>query len=68
MHLGYEVEDLEKEVANAKSQGIEMICFLKMVGIMAFAYLDSAKTNGVMIELVQKDVRDKIMKKLAEGG
>jgi methylmalonyl-CoA/ethylmalonyl-CoA epimerase len=68
MHLGYEVEDLEKEVANAESQGLEMICFLKMVGIMAFAYLDSAKTHGVMIELVQKDVRDKIMKKLSEGG
>jgi methylmalonyl-CoA/ethylmalonyl-CoA epimerase len=68
MHLGYEVENLEKEVANAESQGLEVISFLKMVGIMAFAYLDSAKTHGVMIELVQKDVRDKIMKKLSEGG
>jgi len=67
-HLGFEVDDLEKEVANAKSQGLEMICFLKMVGIMAFAHLDATKTNGFRIELVQKDVRDKIMKKLAEGG
>jgi len=67
-HLGIEVEDLEKEVANAKSQSLKMICYLKMVGIMAFAHFDATKTNGVRIELVQKDVRDKIMKKLAEGG
>jgi methylmalonyl-CoA/ethylmalonyl-CoA epimerase len=67
MHLGFEVEDLEKEVANAESQGLKMIAHLKMVGIMAFAYFDSVKTNGVMIELVQKDVREKIMKKLSQG-
>jgi len=67
-HLGFEVADLEKEVANAKSQGLKMICFLKMVGIMAFAHFDATKTNGVRIELVQKDVRERIMKKLAEGG
>ena len=67
-HLGFEVDDLEKEVANAKSQGLEMICSLEMVGIMAFAHFDATKTNGLRIELVQKDVRDKIMKKLAEGG
>jgi methylmalonyl-CoA/ethylmalonyl-CoA epimerase len=66
-HLGFEVADLEKEVANAKSQGLKMICHLKMVGIMAFAHFDATKTNGVRIELVQKDVRERIMKKLAEG-
>jgi methylmalonyl-CoA/ethylmalonyl-CoA epimerase len=66
-HLGFEVDDLEKEVANAKSQGLKMICHLKMVGIMAFAHFDPKETSGVAIELVQKDVRDKIMKKLAEG-
>ena len=65
-HLGYEVEDLEKEVGNAESQGLEMICYLKMLGIMAFAHFDAAKTNGVRIELVQKDVREKLMAKLAE--
>jgi methylmalonyl-CoA epimerase len=67
-HLGFEVDDLKKEVANAKSQGLKMICHLKMVGIMAFAHFDPKETSGVPIELVQKDVRDKIMKKLAEGG
>lgn len=67
-HLGFEVDDLDKEVANAKSQGLKLICYLKMVGIMAFAHFDATKTNGLRIELVQKDVRDKIMKKLAEGG
>ncbi|MBM3156637.1 MAG: hypothetical protein FJ004_05065 [Chloroflexi bacterium] len=67
-HIGFEVEDLEKEVANAKAQGLKMICHLKMVGIMAFAHFDPAKTNGFRVELVQKDVRDRIMKKLAEGG
>jgi len=67
-HLGFEVDDLKKEVANAKSQGLKMICHLEMVGIMAFAHFDPKETSGVAIELVQKDVRDKIMKKLAEGG
>ena len=67
-HLGFEVADLKKEVANAKSQGLKMICHLEMVGIMAFAHFDPKETSGVPIELVQKDVRDKIMKKLAEGG
>ena len=67
-HLGFEVDDLDKEVANAKSQGLKMICYLKMVGIMAFAHFDPAQANGVRIELVQKNVRDILMKKLAEGG
>ena len=67
-HLGFEVEDLDKEVANAKSQGLKLICYLKMMGIMAFAHFDAAKTDGVRIELVQKNVRDILMKKLAEGG
>ena len=65
-HLGFEVADLEKEVANAEAQGLEMICHLKMVGIMAFAHFDNTKTNGVRIELVQENVRDRIMAKLAE--
>jgi methylmalonyl-CoA/ethylmalonyl-CoA epimerase len=65
-HLGFEVADLEKEVANAEAQGLEMICHLKMVGIMAFAHFDNVKTNGVRIELVQENVRDRIMAKLAE--
>ena len=65
-HLGYEVADLEKEVANAEAQGLEMICHLKMVGIMAFAHFDPDKTNGVRIELVQENVRERIMAKLAE--
>lgn len=65
-HLGFEVEDLEKEVANAEAQGLEMICHLKMVGIMAFAHFDADKTSGVRIELVQENVRDRIMAKLAE--
>jgi methylmalonyl-CoA/ethylmalonyl-CoA epimerase len=65
-HLGFEAADLEKEVANAEEQGLEMICHLKMVGIMAFAHFDPGKTNGVRIELVQENVRDRIMAKLAE--
>ena len=66
-HLGYEVADLEKEVANAEAQGLEMICHLKMVGIMAFAHFDAGKTNGLRIELVQENVRERIMAKLAEA-
>ena len=67
-HLGFEVDDLDKEVANAKSQGLKLICYLKMMDIMAFAHFDATKTNGFRIELVQKNVRDILMKKLAEGG
>jgi len=67
-HLGFEVADLEKEVANAESQGLENICYLKMVGIMAFAHFAPDKTNGLRIELVQENVRDRIMAKLAEQG
>ncbi len=66
-HLGFEAADLEKEVASAEAQGLEMICHLKMVGIMAFAHFDSDKTNGVMIELVQENVRELSMAKLAEA-
>jgi len=65
-HLGFEVADLDKEVANAEAQGLEMICHLKMLGIMAFAHFDPGKTNGVRLELVQENVRDRIMAKLAE--
>lgn len=65
-HLGFEVADLEKEVANAEEQGLENICYLKMVGIMAFAHFDPGKTNGARIELVQENVRERIMAKLAE--
>lgn len=65
-HLGFEVADLEKEVANGEAQGLKLICYLKMLGIMAFAHFDAAKTNGVRIELVQENVRERIMAKLAE--
>lgn len=67
-HLGYEVADIEEEIANAEAQGLEMICHLKIVGIMAFAHFDPGKTNGMRIELVQENVRDRIMAKLAEQG
>jgi len=67
-HLGYEVADIEEEIANAEAQGLEMICHLKIVGIMAFAHFDPGKTNGLRIELVQENVRDRIMAKLAEQG
>jgi len=67
-HLGYEVADIEEEIANAEAQSLEMICHLKIVGIMAFAHFDPGKTNGLRIELVQENVRDRIMAKLAEQG
>ena len=65
-HLGYEVADIEEEIANAEAQGLEMICHLKIVGIMAFAHFDPGKTNGMRVELVQENVRDRIMAKLSE--
>ncbi len=57
-HLGFKVGDLEKEMKHAKSMGLELISFLDVAGVKVFAYYE--KTNGVLIELVQENVREKI--------
>ncbi len=57
-HLGFKVKDLEKEMANAGALGLKLISSFKVAGVMIFAYYE--KANGIMIELVQENVREKI--------
>ncbi len=50
-HMAFDVDDLEKEVANAKSAGLEMISYLKM------PVVDVARTMGIEV----KDSDDQVM-------
>ena len=50
-HLGFEVDNFEGMLAKFKRRGIEPI-FWKNFGFMAFAYLDTGKIGGVIVELL----------------
>jgi catechol 2,3-dioxygenase-like lactoylglutathione lyase family enzyme len=50
-HLGFEVDDFEGMLARFKARGIDSI-FWKHFGFMAFAYLDTGKIGGVIVELL----------------
>ena len=50
-HLGFQVDDFEGMLAKFKSRGIEPIFWLNM-GFMAFAYLDTDRVGGIMVELL----------------
>ncbi len=52
-HLGFFVEDLEKELDKAKKQGIGVIQSGKIEG-GGFVYLDTVGIAGVIFELVQR--------------
>lgn len=52
-HVAYQVDDLEKEVKELKDKGVPVMYHAKG----EYAYLDSRKVGGVVIELFQK--RDK---------
>jgi methylmalonyl-CoA/ethylmalonyl-CoA epimerase len=57
-HLGFEVDDFEDMLAKFKSRGIEPI-FWHNMGFMAFAYLDTGKIGGVIVELLWHKKREK---------
>ena len=57
-HLGFEVDDFEGMLAKFKSRGIEPI-FWHNMGFMAFAYLDTGKIGGVIVELLWHKKREK---------
>jgi catechol 2,3-dioxygenase-like lactoylglutathione lyase family enzyme len=57
-HLGFEVDDFEGMLAKFKSRGIEPI-FWHNMGFMAFAYLDTGKVGGVIVELLWHKKREK---------
>jgi methylmalonyl-CoA/ethylmalonyl-CoA epimerase len=50
-HLGFEVDNFEGMLAKFKRRDIEPI-FWKNFGFMAFAYLDTGKIGGVIVELL----------------
>jgi Glyoxalase/Bleomycin resistance protein/Dioxygenase superfamily len=53
-HLGFEVDNFEGMLAKFKRRGIEPV-FWKSYRSMAFAYLDTGKIGGVMVELLWHD-------------
>jgi 4-hydroxyphenylpyruvate dioxygenase-like putative hemolysin len=52
-HLGFFVDDLDKEVAKLIAKGFEVISSGKFVGGGGFAYFNTDKVGGVMSELIQ---------------
>ncbi len=54
-HLGFFVEDIEKELARIKKEGIEVLERGTVLGVVKFAYLDTKKVLGVVLELIQLD-------------
>lgn len=56
-HLGFCVDDLEKEMAKLVKKGFKVISSGKHPGGGAFAYFDTDKVGGVIFELYQKPSR-----------
>ncbi len=52
-HLGFFVDDIEKEKAKLEKKGFKAISEGKFVGGGGFAYFDTHKVGGVMFELIQ---------------
>jgi len=52
-HLGFFVDDIDKEVAKLVGQGFKVISNGKFVGGGGFAYFDTDKVGGVQFELIQ---------------
>lgn len=53
-HLGFFVKDLEKELARLEKHGIKVLEKGEAFGVK-FVYLDTEKTLGVILELLQLD-------------
>ena len=54
-HLGFFVKDIEKELATLEKEGIKVLERGEVLGTVKFAYLDTEKTLGIVIELIQYD-------------
>ena len=52
-HLGFFVDDIDKEVAKLVEKGFKVISSGKFVGGGGFAYFDTGKVGGVLFELIQ---------------
>ena len=54
-HLGFFVEDIEKELARLEKEGIKVLERGSVLGVVKFAYLDTESFFGVVLELIQLD-------------
>ena len=54
-HLGFFVEDIEKELARLEKGGIKVLERGTVLGVVKFAHLDTEKILGVVLELIQFD-------------
>ena len=54
-HLGFFVEDIEKELARLEKGGIKVLERGTVLGVVKFAHLDTEKILGVVLELIQLD-------------
>ena len=52
-HLGFFVDDLDKEVSKLVGKGFKVVNSVKYVGGGGIAYIDSDKIGGLMFELIQ---------------
>ncbi|MEM2866324.1 MAG: VOC family protein [Candidatus Hadarchaeales archaeon] len=52
-HLGYFVEDLERSLSMLEKEGVKVLWRGEVPGAAKFAYLDTEKTLGITLELVQ---------------
>ena len=53
-HLGFRVDDLEAAKKNAKKAGLHVIQSFTRPDGSGFAYIDSDKVGGVIIEMIQR--------------
>ena len=52
-HLAFYVENIEKELARLKKQGISVLKRGNVLGLVKWAYLDTEKDSGTVFELIQ---------------
>jgi len=52
-HLGFFVKDMEKELNQLKKEGIEVLERGEVLGVAKYAYLNTEKTLGFILELIQ---------------
>jgi len=52
-HLGFYVDDLDREVAKLAEQGIEPVMTVTFEGGGGVAYMDTGEVGGVLMELIQ---------------
>jgi len=56
-HIGFEVKDLTRAKKNAEKAGFEITQGFSRSDGSGFAYLDSDKTGGIIMELIQTQVK-----------